>query len=102
MKKHTIELTQAQRQVLEGLISKGQAPARKITHAQILLKSAEGTWTDQEIGKAFTVSEATIWRVRQRFVEHGLDDGLNRRPQPERPQKRKLMGEHEAHLIALA
>lgn len=43
MKKHSIPLTQAQRQALEAVISKGQAPARKITHAQILLKSDEGT-----------------------------------------------------------
>lgn len=101
MKKHSIQLSQEQHQALEALIRKGQAPARKITHAQILLKSAEGTWTDQEIGEAFGISEATIWRVRQRFVEHGLDDALKRRPQPERPEKRKLSGDQEAHLIAL-
>jgi transposase len=101
MKKHTIQLSQEQHQALEALISKGQAPARKITHAQVLLKSAEGSWTDQEISEAFGVSEATMWRVRQRFVEHGLEDALNRRRQPERPQKRKLTGEREAHLLAV-
>src|SRR5207248_11077942 len=30
------------------------------------------------------------------------DDALKRRAQPERPEKRKLMREQEAHLIALA
>ena len=44
---------------------------------------------------------ASIWRVRRRFVEQGLDHALNRRPQPERPQKRNLTGEVEAHLIAI-
>jgi len=101
MKKHTIELSQEQRQELEALTSRGQAPARKIKHAQILLKSAQGSWTDAQISEAFSVSEATIWRVRQRFVEHGFQEALNRRPQPERPEKRKLTGDQEAHLVAL-
>lgn len=101
MKKLIIQLTAGQQQALEAFTSKGQAPARKIKHAHILLKSAEGKWTDAQISQAFGVSEATIWRVRRRFVEHGLDEALNRRPQPERPEKRKLTGDQEAHLVAL-
>jgi len=101
MKKQSIQLTAEQRQGLEAFTSKGQAPARKINHAQILLKSDEGKWTDAQISQAFGVSEATIWRVRRRFVEHGLDEALNRRPQPERPEKRKVTGDQEAHLVAL-
>ena len=101
MKKHSIQLTEEQRQALEALISKGQAPARTIAHAHILLKSDEGTWTDAQISQAFGVSEATIWRVRRRFLEGGLEEALHRRPQPERPEKRKITGEQEAHLVAL-
>ena len=101
MKKLIIQLTTGQQQALEAFTRVGQAPARKINHAHILLKSAEGKWTDAQISQAFGVSEATIWRVRRRFVEHGLDDALNRRPQPERPEKRKVTGEQEAHLVAL-
>lgn len=51
---------------------------------------------------AYQVGETTIWRVRRRFLEQGLDEALTRRPQPDRPEKRKLTGEAEAHLIALA
>jgi hypothetical protein len=40
-------------------------------------------------------------RVRERFVEHGLDDALNHRHTP-RTRSRALDGEQEAHLIALA
>ena len=101
MKKHSIQLTGAQRQALEALTRTGQAPARTIAHAYILLTSDEGTWTDAQISQAFGVSEATIWRVRRRFVEQGLDEALHRRPQPERPEKRKITGEQEAHLVAL-
>ena len=48
------------------------------------------------------MSPATIWRIRQRFLGAGMDDAINRRPQPERPEKRKVTGEQEAQLIALA
>jgi transposase len=101
LKKHIIHLSPEQRQALEALTKQGQAPARKIKHAQILLTSEQG-WSDKQIMDAFGVGETTIWRVRRRFLEQGLDDALNRRPQPERPEKRKVIGEAQAHLIALA
>ncbi|MBE3561071.1 MAG: IS630 family transposase [Ktedonobacteraceae bacterium] len=100
MKKHLIVLSEEQRQEVEHVIRSGTAPARKIMHAHILLKSEQG-WSDQQIMDAFGAGEATIWRVRRRFLEHGLEDALSRRPQPERPEKRILNGVHEAHLIAL-
>src|SRR5438128_1151188 len=87
--------------MLEALTNCGQASARSIKHAQILLKSEQG-WSDKQIMQAYGVGETTIWRVRTRFLEHGLDDALKRRPQAERPEKRRLTGEDEAHLIALA
>jgi transposase len=100
MRKHIIELSEEQRQQVEQMIRSGTASARKIMHAHIVLKSEQG-WSDKKIMEAFGVGESTIWRVRRRFLEHGLDDALDRRPQPERPQKRILNGVHEAHLIAL-
>ena len=104
--KNSIELTQEQRVKLEQMIKKGKAPVRKIQHAQILLKIDGGeegpNWSDHQIREAFGVSRATVWRIRKRFLERGMDDALNRRPQPERPQKRKLDGEQEARIIALA
>ncbi len=106
MEKKTITLTPEQQAELQHLVSTGTAPARKLLHAHILLKADESqqgpAWSDQQIREAFAVGLATIWRVRQRFLVQGLDDALNRRPQPERPEKRRLDGEQEAHLIALA
>jgi len=105
MKKHIVKLTQEEREHLEHLIRSGTAPARKIMHAHILLKvdsSPSGPdWSDEQIQQTLGVGAATIWRVRRRFVEQGVEDALNRRPQPERPEKRKLTGEVEAHLIAI-
>ena len=105
MKKKSVKLTQEQRQQREQLIGSGTASARKIMHAHILLKvdsSSDGPkWSDQQIQQAFGVGASTIWRVRRRFLEQGLDDALTRRPQPQRPEMRKLHGELEAHLIAI-
>jgi transposase len=105
MKKNSIELSQEQRQGLEHLVSTGKASARKIKHAEVLLKidSSEhgANWSDDQVKAAFGVGETTIWRIRRRFRDQGLEDALNRRRQPERPEKRKLDGEQEAHLIAL-
>jgi transposase len=101
LRKHSIHLQPEQRQRLETLTRSGQAPARSIKHAQILLKSEQG-WSDKQIMDAFGVGETTIWRVRRRYLEQGLAQALTRRPQPERPKTRKVTGEAEAHLITLA
>ena len=56
MKKHSIRLTAEQRRDLEALISAGQAPARKLTHARILLKADCGPdgprWSARRIHEA--------------------------------------------------
>jgi transposase len=105
MKKYIVKLSQAQRQQLEELISRGQARARKLMHARVLLKTDQGdagpSWSDEHVAESLEVGIATVERIRQRFVEQGFDDALHRRPQPERPEKRKINGEQEAHLIAL-
>lgn len=106
MKKYTIELTAEQREELEQIVKAGQATARKIQHTHILLKSDSGAlgpaWSDQRIVEAFGAGVSTIERVRKRFVENGLQDALDRRPQPPRPEKRILNGREEAHLVALS
>lgn len=104
-KKYIVSLTPAEKTELEQLIRAGKAAARKLTHARILLKanSCEGQmgWTDQAISEALDVSRATIARVRQAFVEQGLEAALNPQSPPEY-RRRKLDGFAEAHLIALA
>ncbi|HEU5383056.1 MAG TPA: helix-turn-helix domain-containing protein [Ktedonobacteraceae bacterium] len=106
MKKHIICLSQEQRQALQQIVKAGTVPARQILQAQILLKVDAGpegpNWSNKQIREAFGAVESTIWRVRTRFLAEGLPSAVARRKQPERPEKRKLQGEQEAHLIALA
>ncbi len=103
--KHDIELSEQQRFVLQQLISSGQAPARQLAHARILLKidrNAPGPcWTDEQVAEAFEMSRYTVIRIRERFVNHGLDDALTHRPHTQ-TRARALDGEQEAHLIALS
>lgn len=106
MKKYRVILTEDQRQQLQRLISAGQAPARHQAHARILLKADQGEqgpgWSDERISQALEVSLPTIERVRKRCVQEGFEQALKGRPQPERPEKRKIAGVQEAHLIALS
>ena len=104
-KKYPVILTQTERDDLKSLIAAGTAPARKLTHARILLKadqSPEGPgWVDDAVAEAVEVSQPTVSRVRKQYFEEGLEAAINRRP-PNREYHRKLDGEQEARLVALA
>ena len=54
-----------------------------------------------DIARLAGVGTATVERVRQRFVEEGLEAALVS-SKPDRIYERKLDGDGEAHLIALA
>ncbi len=104
-KKYSVTLTEIEREELHRLIAAGTAPARKLTHARVLLKADQSPdgpgWADEVIADAVEVSQPTISRVRKQYVEEGLEAALNRRA-PNREYHRKLDGEQEARLVALA
>jgi hypothetical protein len=104
-KKYVVKLTEDERIHLQKIISIGKAAARKLLHARILPKadaSPEGPcWTDASISQALEDSLATIGRVRQQFVEQSFTAALERRL-PRGQRLRRLDGEAEAYLIALA
>ena len=104
-KKYIVELTKAECKTLRELISSGKAAARKLARARILLKadSSEGApnWSDVKISEALDVGRATVERLRKQFVEEGFEAALAQR-KSQRNYQRKLDGDAEAHLIALA
>jgi hypothetical protein len=104
-KKYNVTLTTDERQHLEQLVSKGKAAARTLSRAWILLNVDAGpdgpAWTDAQIHQTFSVGLVTIYRIRQSFVEDGFQVALARK-RPCRSRRRKLDGDQEAHLIALA
>jgi transposase len=104
-KKYIVTLTEEERQTLQAMLSRGKVAARKLMHARILLKAnvAPGGpgWNDVAIAEGLDVGRATVERVRKQFVEDGFEAALERR-RPRRQYLRKLDGDGEAHLIALA
>jgi hypothetical protein len=106
LKKYIVTLTAEERQDLLDLIAAGKAAAGKLAHARVLLKAdaADGgpAWPDGRIAEALEVSSATVERVRQRFVEQGLEAALVRKPQDRPSRPPTLDGRAEARLIALA
>jgi transposase len=105
VKKYHVTLTPEERVSLDAMVASGKAAARKLAHARVLLKAdeAEGGpgWSDAAIADALDVGPATVARVRQRFVEEGLDAALVPRP-TSRVYARKLDGDNEARLVTLA
>jgi transposase len=104
-KRFAVMLTATERGQLLELIAAGAAPARVLLHARILLKADQGVggpgWVDERIAEAVETSQPTGSRVRKQYVEEGLAAALHRRA-PAREYRRKLDGEQEARLVALA
>ena len=98
-KLYRVNLTEAEREHLLSITRRGRSSGRKVKRSLILCKADEGL-TDQQVAKALMVGPATVGRVRQRFVEGGLERALDDLPRP--GQRRKLDGKQEAHLVAVA
>lgn len=104
-KKYIVRLSSEERSALNSLVKTGKAAAYKRLHAQILLQSDVGEggpgWKDVQMSEALGVTVRTVETVRQRLVEQGLEAALNR-AKPIGVKPRRLDGEQEAHLVALA
>jgi homeodomain-containing protein len=104
-KPYVVRLPEDERARLHTLIGQGVAPARALTHARILLKANQGEagpgWTDAAIAAALEVNPATVARVRRVYCTAGLEAAVYRKA-PARQYRRKLDGEQEARLAALA
>lgn len=104
-KQYVVRLSEGERASLRTMIGQGQAQARTLAHARILLKADQSDggpgWKDSVIAAALEVHPATVAHIRQEYVTAGLQAALTRKA-PDRHYQRKLDGEQEAHLIALA
>jgi len=103
-RKYIVTLTKEERGMLEKVIQKGKVTGYRMRHAAILLKLDEipenKEWTGKTIAKAYNTNENSITHIAKRFVEEGLESALSRRPQENR--SRKIDGDIEAKVIALA
>ncbi|MCB2263596.1 MAG: IS630 family transposase, partial [Candidatus Thiosymbion ectosymbiont of Robbea hypermnestra] len=103
-KKYLVTLTTEEREQLTELVTKGQAAAYKIKHANVLLKvDANGpNWRDVQAAEAFSCTSRTVAMLRQRFVAQGLEAALGRKKRERPARAPRLDGEPEARLIQIA
>jgi len=103
-KKYRVSLAEAERDELTRWSKSQRHSERERKRARILLLADEakegGADKDADIAAQVKVCSPTVNRVRQRFVERGLQPSLRRKEQ-ERRKARLLDGAGEAHLIAL-
>lgn len=97
--RYRVTLSLDDRSKLEELVRAGEASVRMIKRAQVLLSAADGV-PDEVIAATVRVGTSTVYRLKQRFVEEGVERALNeaKRPRPER----KLAAHEEALLVAVA
>ena len=104
-KKYVVKLLEAEREQLRAAIDHQRTGKEKRRRAYILLKADEAQegpgWADERIAESFEVARRTVERVRQCFVEEGLEAALERKAQAYPSRARVLDGEKEARLVAL-
>lgn len=104
-KKYKVTLSDMEKEILEGIISKGKNVATKLKRAYVLLGADEREggkkMTDLQIAQAYGVRVRTVENLRKRFVEEGFEVALNGRPRKPRSDI-KIDGEVKAHVIAIS
>ena len=98
-KSHCVKLKKHARQYLEKIVESGEDKARKITRCRILLLVDKGK-TDQEISDALNVCLATIFNIRRRYCQGGLERAISEEARSGQPPKFK--GKSMAKITALA
>jgi Homeodomain-like domain len=104
--RYPVTLTAEQRERLTRLIRTGKSSAYQQVVARVLLKldrsEGEPPPPDGQIAQALEISRRTVIRIKERFVKEGLEVTLSRKYPQTRPERRRITGQEEAHLIALA
>jgi len=103
--KYRIELSEAEVSKLKEITQKGKSSARKIMHANILLKANVGNESVRnvrEIAEILEISPNTVNAVKKTYTESGLEAALERKTRISPPHASKITGEFEAQVIATA
>jgi transposase len=105
-KRYRVTLTKDERDYLISIINKGKHKSQTYRVAYVLLNTDKGDFStstsiNEEISKVLIIGMRTIDRIKKQFVEEGLEICLGRKPTT-RIYERKVDGDTEAHLIAIA
>lgn len=101
-KKYIVDLSDAERTVLEDVVKTFNGSSQKVKRARILLKADVNgpAWTDTRIAEACDCRTKTVENVRQRLVVDGFQVALEGRKRETPPTPKLLDGEQEAKVIA--
>ena len=93
-KKYVVRLTDEERDVLQMVVNKLKGTGEKVRRAQILLKAdVDGlNWTDLQIAEVFSCRTRTLEAIRQRLVERGYQQTLDRAQRPSPPTVKRVDG----------
>ena len=101
--KVAVSLTDADREMLDKIVSSGVHPARMIMRARVLL-ALNGDGRRGVAARQVGVSETTVRSVVNRFVDSGgdVDVAISRKRREEPPVASVITGDVEARVIKLA
>lgn len=81
-----IKLKKTEKDYLNAFVKKGIKNARAVTRARVLLLANKGE-KDVRIQKLLTVGRSTVWRVRNNYLNKGVEYALMERERPGQPVK---------------
>ena len=103
--RYKVTLTKEEREELETMTRSGKIPAKKFSHARILLLCDAGEhgdpWTVAKVAEAMGVTTRTVEHLKRRFVEEGLDSALTRKTST-KPRGVNFDGAFDARITQLA
>jgi len=79
-----IKLRKREIKYLNTFVSKGSKKARALTRARILLLANDGK-KDVEVQELLTVGRSTIWRVKNNYLNKGVEYALTERDRSGQP-----------------
>ncbi len=105
MVRYKVTLIGEEREQLKAVLAKGNHSSQQYRNACILINSDESPLgqklSNEQISQVLQINTKTVERVKQRFVEEGFDECIERKPYP-RKGPIKTDGDFEAHLVALS
>ncbi len=105
MTRYKVTLIKEEREQLQSVMGKGKHTSQQFRNACILINSDESPngkkLSNEQIAQVLNINPKTVERIKQRFIEEGFDQCMDRKPYPKKGPL-KTDGDFEAHLIALS
>ena len=102
--KYHVKLTNEEQKKLKKFLSSKKYSMESKTRAKILLDLDESNGKElallSDVASHHGVSDITLYKVRKKYAEHGLDAALERRKRKTPPVPAKVTGQVEAYIIA--